>query len=58
MANVINLRTARKARDRKVRATKADANRVAFGRTKAERVAADAERLRTEKALDGAKCKD
>ncbi len=37
MGEVVNLRRARKERDRRLRDEAADANRVAFGRTKAER---------------------
>ncbi len=58
MAEVINLRQARKARDRKVRATEADANRAAFGRTKAERAANEAAKARIDRTLDGAKRED
>ncbi len=58
MGELVNLNRARKARDRAARAAQADANRVAFGRTRAERVAADAERARQEDALDGAKLEE
>ena len=58
MAEIVNLRLARKARDRRQREAAADANRVLHGRTKAERAAAEAERARTDKALDGARRED
>lgn len=55
MAEIINLRTARKARARADAAAKADANRAAFGRTKEEKRAAKAEADRLAALLDGAK---
>ncbi|ONF95582.1 DUF4169 family protein [Sphingomonas jeddahensis] len=55
MGEVINLRRARKAKARVEAEHKAAANRVAFGRTRAEREAAAAETERRDKALDGAK---
>ncbi|WP_083943231.1 DUF4169 family protein [Sphingomonas soli] len=58
MGEVVNLRQARKARDRKVRAVQADANRALHGRTKAERLADAAERQRIAQTLDGAKRED
>lgn len=53
MGEVINLNQARKARERQEKARTADANRLRYGRTKAEkrREAAEAEKLRRE--LDG-----
>lgn len=56
MADVINLRMARKARARVAKDTQAAANRAAFGRTKAERVADASEAARREAVVDGAKC--
>ena len=58
MAEIINLRLARKARDRVVAARTAEANRAKFGRTKAERAADAAERARAERIVDGAKLDD
>ncbi|MEE8612189.1 MAG: DUF4169 family protein [Sphingomonas aquatilis] len=58
MGEVVNFRRARKARDRAVAGRVADANRAKFGRTKAERAAADAEAARIERTLDGAKLED
>lgn len=55
MGDVINLRTARKARTRAKAAVQADANRVKFGRTKAEKRAETAEQARRNMLLDGAK---
>jgi hypothetical protein len=43
MGEVINLRRARKDRDKRVREEKAGANRLAFGRAKTERQLTEAE---------------
>ncbi|WP_088333809.1 DUF4169 family protein [Sphingomonas mucosissima] len=58
MGEVINLRRARKARVRADAQEKAAANRITFGRTKAEREAAAADTARQERLLDGAKRED
>lgn len=58
MAEVINLRRARKARDRADAARVAAANRAKFGRTRAEREADAAGRAKAEHALDGARLDD
>ena len=53
MAELINLRAARKAKDREKARAKGDENAAKFGRTKAEK---DLEKARAEKArrdLDG-----
>ena len=53
MADIVNLKAARKAREREAARLLADANSVKFGRTKAEK---DLEKARAEKArrdLDG-----
>lgn len=55
MADIINLRQARKARDRSVAQDKAAANRVIHGRTKAEKATAMADAVRMGRVLDGAK---
>lgn len=55
MGDVINLRTARKAKARETAATQADANRAKFGRTKAEKQAEAAEKARLKHLLDGTK---
>lgn len=52
---VVNLRQARKARDKVQKRKKADMNAVKFGRTKAEQARDKAERERVERDLDGAK---
>jgi hypothetical protein len=50
MAEIVNLRRARKEKDRRERAAAADANRLAFGRPKAERaLVAASERLERER---------
>lgn len=58
MAEIVNLRLARKARDRRERESLADANRLRHGRSKAERAIAEREHARTDKALDGARRED
>ena len=55
VSDVINLRTARKAKARVTAEATASANRAAFGRTKAEKSTAAAETARTGRALDGAR---
>ena len=55
MAEIVNLRAARKAETRQKARAKGDENAVKFGRTKAEK---DLEKARAEKArrdLDGAR---
>ena len=53
MADIINLRTARKRKAREDKADQAAQNRVVFGRTKAERDRTDAEKLLAKQKLDG-----
>ena len=55
MAEIINLRQARKAAKRKQDEATAAANRVKFGRTRAERLAQTSEKARAGRLLDGAK---
>jgi len=55
MAEIVNLRLARKARDRLAAGKAAEANRAKFGRTKAERDADAQMQARAERLLDGAK---
>jgi hypothetical protein len=55
MAEIINLRQARKAIKRKQGEATAAANRAKFGRTKAERLALTSEQERATRLLDGAK---
>jgi len=54
MAEIINLRQARKAKARTQAKTAAEANRRAHGRTKAEKTAQQDEKARARKLLDGA----
>ena len=54
MAEIINLRQARKTKARAQAKTAADANRRAHGRTKAEKTAQQDEQARVRKLLDGA----
>lgn len=58
MGDVINLRSARKAKARATAATQAAANRAKFGRTKAEKTADAQEKNRAERLLDGARRED
>lgn len=58
MAEVINLRRARKARARDAAEDVATVNRAAFGRSKAERDAAAVVAERQERLLDAAKRED
>lgn len=52
MAEIINLRRARKEKARAERAAKGEANRVAFGRTKLERLATEKAKTRVKTRLD------
>ena len=52
MGEVVNLRRARKLRDRALKAEEAGRNRAAFGRTAAERDGSAAAAARHEAALD------
>ena len=58
MAEIVNLRLARKAKKRAVKEAAAAANRAAFGRTKADKVASKTEAQRAADLLDGAKRDD
>ena len=55
MAEIVNLRMARKARKREDKAREAAANRAAFGRSGAERASVEQERHRLDATLDGAR---
>jgi hypothetical protein len=55
MADVINLRRARKTRARDQAATQAAQNRASYGRKPSERAAADADKARHVRTLDSAK---
>lgn len=52
-AEIVNLRKARKVRDRAAKEKRAVENRVKFGRTKAERTTAKAEDARAVRRLEG-----
>lgn len=54
-AEIVNLRKARKARDRLAKEKQAEENRVKFGRTKAERRQADADKGLSVRRLDAHK---
>jgi hypothetical protein len=58
MTKIINLRTARKQKVRRVSKAEADANRVEHGRTKTERGASKLEHLRARKSLEGKRLDD
>ena len=55
MAEIVNLRRARKDKDRRARDAEADANRRRFGRTKAEKAQDRAEATRAIRDIDGKK---
>jgi hypothetical protein len=55
MAELVNLRRARKARERVAAAKQAEANRQTFGRTKTERALSDAEAARAARDIEGKK---
>ena len=55
MGEVVNLNKARKARDKAEARRVADANRLTFGRTRAERLTTQKERDRDAARLDGHK---
>ncbi|MEZ0170059.1 DUF4169 family protein [Microvirga sp. TS319] len=55
MAEIINLRQARKQKARAEKEARAEQNRIAFGRTKAERELTRAERELAERRIDSHK---
>lgn len=55
MAEIINLRQARKQKARAQAEKTAEQNRIAFGRTKAERKLTEAERDKAARHIDGHK---
>jgi hypothetical protein len=55
MAEIVNLRLARKARDRKRAEQQAAENRTKFGRTKAEKTRQQLDDAREASRLDGAR---
>jgi hypothetical protein len=58
MAEIVNLRRARKDKARAGKAARAADNRIRFGRSKAEKRAAEAECERADTGLDGKKLED
>ncbi|WP_294296931.1 DUF4169 family protein [uncultured Sphingomonas sp.] len=58
MAEIISLNRARKAKAKATKSAEADANRVKFGRTKAQKDAEALEAKRRADLLDGAKRED
>lgn len=58
MAEIVNLRRARKARDRASAEAQAAQNRIEFGRTKAERKLTNAEKTLAERRLEGHRLTD
>ncbi|MBO9516747.1 MAG: DUF4169 family protein [Porphyrobacter sp.] len=55
MAEIVNLRTARKAKLRVKKEVEASANRLKFGKTKGEKAQTIADKVRAARQLDGAK---
>ena len=55
MAEIINLRRARKRKERAEKEVRAADNRLAFGRSKGERTLSDARKDLAERRLDGHK---
>ena len=55
MAEIVNLRLARKARERAAREAEAQANRARHGRSKAEREVQSRDAARDARKLDGAR---
>ena len=55
MGEIVNLNKARKARDKAAAKHTAEANRLTFGRTKAERLSTQKDRDREAARLDGHK---
>jgi len=55
MAEIVNLRRARKDKERRARESEADANRRRFGRTRAEKAQDKAEATRARSDIDGKK---
>lgn len=55
MAEIVNLRTMRKRKDRAEKSAKAEENRHLFGRTKAEKAEKRAHMEKVDRDLDGKK---
>ncbi len=58
MSDIVNLKRARKAKERAEAEAKAQANRVAHGRTKTEKKLTKAEQQAAQRKLDGHKRND
>lgn len=58
MAEIINLRNFRKQKERAGKAAEAEQNRALFGRTKAEKLRQQTEKVLAEKHIDGHKKDD
>ena len=58
MAEIVNLRRARKQRARQDAEAQAEQNRITFGRSKAERTQTQAERDKAARQLDGHRLSD
>jgi len=58
MAEIVNLRNARKQKARAEREVQAEQNRALFGRTKAERLKQSAEKSLADRKIDGHKRED
>jgi hypothetical protein len=58
MADIVNLRQARKAKAKQAKNAIAEANRIQFGRTKAEKSLTEARAKQAKQALDGHKIGD
>lgn len=58
MAEIINLRTVRKQKARSEKDLAAEANRLKFGRTKAEKLKIESEKARADKHIEGHKRED
>jgi hypothetical protein len=58
MGDLINLNRARKAKAKADRAATADANRIRFGRSAAQKASDAADKARAERLLDGARRDD
>jgi hypothetical protein len=58
VGDLVNLNRARKAKDKANRAATADANRIRFGRTAAQKASEAADKARAARLLDGARLED
>lgn len=58
MADIINLKAVKKAKARAEKERDAEANRAKFGRTKPEKTRDEAETIKRDRTLDGARIDD